>query len=230
MSNTDNGGFVKQTVAWHQILGHDRSPAVAQADGRSWRAVASFLSWVSVLVLFAAPAWADWALNNDQSQLSFISIKKGDIAEVHRFDQLEGSVDNKGNVKLVIELASVDTAIPIRDQRMREMLFDTKVFPRATLTAKVDANKVSKLAVGDMMVNTMEGQLSMHGQSSPVTAELVVARLGSDTLLISSRKPVVLQAGDFDLLEGVEKLREVAGLDSISKAVPVNFVLTFDQK
>ncbi|MGD8644509.1 MAG: YceI family protein [Chromatiales bacterium] len=178
----------------------------------------------------AAPAWAEWALDNKQSQLSFISVKKGDIAEVHRFDQLEGAVDDKGNVKLIIQLASVDTAIPIRDERMREMLFNTNAFPTAVLTAKVDAAKVSKLKVGQMMVDALEGQLNLHGQVSPVTAELVIARLGPETLLVSSRRPLVLQAGDFKLVEGVEKLREVAGLPSISNAVPVSFVLTFDQR
>jgi polyisoprenoid-binding protein YceI len=185
---------------------------------------------ILALSMAAAPAWAEWALDNKQSQLSFISVKKGDIAEVHRFDQLEGAVDDKGNVKLIIQLASVDTAIPIRDERMREMLFNTNAFPTAVLTAKVDAAKVSKLKVGQMMVDALEGQLNLHGQVSPVTAELVIARLGPETLLVSSRRPLVLQAGDFKLVEGVEKLREVAGLPSISNAVPVSFVLTFDQK
>ncbi len=186
--------------------------------------------WILLLALFVTPAWAEWTLDNDQSQLSFISVKKGDIAEVHRFDQLDGSVDGKGNVKLVIQLASVDTAIPIRDERMREMLFNTKLFPTAILTARVDAGKVSKLKVGEMMVDALEGQLNLHGEVTPVTAELVVAKLSSDTVLVSSRKPLVLQAGDFKLVEGVEKLREVAGLPSISKAVPVSFVLTFNQQ
>jgi hypothetical protein len=75
----------------------------------------------------------------------------------------------------------------------------------------------------------LQGQLSLHGQSKPVTAELVIARLAPGTLLVSSRKPLIVQAGDFDLLEGVEKLREVAGLTSISSAIPVSFVLTFEQ-
>jgi polyisoprenoid-binding protein YceI len=185
---------------------------------------------ILALSMAAAPAWAEWALDNKQSQLSFISVKKGDIAEVHRFDQLEGTVDDKGNVKLIIQLASVDTAIPIRDERMREMLFNTNAFPTAVLTAKVDAAKVSELKAGQMMVDALEGQLNLHGQVSPVTAELVIARLGPETLLVSSRRPLVLQAGDFKLVEGVEKLREIAGLPSISNAVPVSFVLTFDQK
>ena len=187
-------------------------------------------TWILALLFVATPTWADWALNNAQSQLSFISIKKGDIAEVHRFDQLDGRVDTNGNVTLNIQLASVDTAIPIRDQRMREMLFNTNVFPRATLTAKVDSGALDKLATGDILTSSVEGKLSLHGQTGAVTAELAIARLGPNKLLVSSRKPLLLQAGDYELLEGVEKLREVAGLSTISKAVPVSFLLTFDKK
>jgi polyisoprenoid-binding protein YceI len=187
-------------------------------------------AWVAALALIALPASADWTLNNGQSNLSFISVKKGDVAEVHRFDQLNGSVDGTGNVELTIQLASVNTAIPIRDERMREMLFNTKAFPSADLTGKIDISEIIKLGVGGIIVSTLQGELTLHGQSRPVTTELVVARLAAHKLLVSSRKPLVLQADDYDLLAGVEKLREVAGLSSISKAVPVSFVLVFDQK
>ena len=170
-----------------------------------------------------------WQLDNEQSRLSFVSTKAVDVSEVHRFSELSGSVSVAGEARVAVELASVDTLIPIRDERMREMLFNTKAFPTASLSAKVDAAKVLELDAGETLVTTLQGQLSLHGQSNPVTAELVVARLASGTLLVSSRKPLIVQAGDFDLLEGVEKLREVAGLSSISSAIPVSFVLTFEQ-
>jgi len=225
MSSTNHHRFVEHAARYI----HSISPLRNLAVMKPVRCPLHSTVWFTVLLLFVAPAWADWTLNNAESQLSFVSIKKGDIAEVHRFDQLDGSVDGKGNVKLTIQLASVDTAIPIRDQRMREMLFDTDAFPSAVLTATIDASEVNTLDVGDMLTSSLKGQLSLHGQSGPVTAELAVARLGPNKLLVSSRKPVVLQVADYELLEGVEKLREVAGLDSISKAVPVSFVLTFDK-
>jgi len=39
---------------------------------------------------------------------------------------------------------------------------------------------------------------------------------------------VVVNASLFNLADGVEALREIAGLPSISAAVPVSFVLSFD--
>ncbi|MED5420009.1 MAG: YceI family protein, partial [Pseudomonadota bacterium] len=43
-------------------------------------------------------------------------------------------------------------------------------------------------------------------------------------------RPVIVNAWEFALGEGVEALRAIAGLDSISLAVPVSFVLAFDEE
>jgi hypothetical protein len=40
-------------------------------------------------------------------------------------------------------------------------------------------------------------------------------------------QPLIINAGGFALVEGVERLREVAGLHSISTAVPVTASLVF---
>ena len=40
---------------------------------------------------------------------------------------------------------------------------------------------------------------------------------------------MIVSAGDFGLGEGIEVLRDVAGLASISAAVPVTFNLVFTQ-
>ncbi len=60
-----------------------------------------------------------------------------------------------------------------------------------------------------------------------MTAELLIARLAADRVLISTLKPIIVNASNVALAEGVEKLREIAGLPSISNAVPVTFVLQF---
>jgi len=46
--------------------------------------------------------------------------------------------------------------------------------------------------------------------------------------LVVSERPVVISATQFGLAEGVESLRKIAGLPSISVAVPVSFVLSFN--
>lgn len=128
-----------------------------------------------------------------------------------------------------ISLASVDTSIELRDDRMREMLFETERFAAATVSAKVDAAALDGMEPGQSMHLTVEGNLSLHGESRPLPMDLVIARTGDHMLLVTSEKPVVVNAPEFKLAEGVEALREIAGLPSISTAVPVSFVLTFNR-
>jgi polyisoprenoid-binding protein YceI len=182
--------------------------------------------------LFAAfwsvSAGAHWTLDNDMSQLSFVTIKAGSAAEVHHFNEIEGRVDDKGNVTLSIDLASVDTAIEIRDQRMREMLFETGRYPSATLVGNVDTAVLNAMSAGTSANMTMEGQLMLHGTTVSVTVDMTVLRMTDTRLVVVSRKPMIVNASQVGLLDGVEKLREVAGLPSISPAVPVSFVLSFE--
>ena len=177
---------------------------------------------------FSLPVQAAWTLNSDDSTLSFISTKAVNVAEVHKFTTLSGGVDDTGNVTVSIALASVDTGIEIRDDRMREMLFDTENYTSATMTAQVNMKMLATLASGESKTMAVEGELALHGHTIPMTFEVIVARMSDGNLLVMSQKPVVVNAPLFDLADGVEALREVAGLPSISAAVPVSFVLSFD--
>lgn len=175
----------------------------------------------------AAAAQADWQLDNDQSHLSFVTIKATHIAEVHRFTQLRGSLNAAGQADIEIALASLETNIPIRNERMQQMLFDTDLFPSASITATFDAEMLAGLTAGDSRMLDISAQLRIKDSSIPVSVPVLAARLNAETLVVTSARPVLVSADSVGLTEGVEKLREVAGLPSISRAVPVSFVLTF---
>ena len=185
---------------------------------------------ILLFLLASTSASADWALNNDASRVNFVTTKANMAAEVHTFKQLEGMVDDEGNATVSIDLNSVDTSVEIRDQRMREMLFDTQRYPAATIAARIEPGTIKNLKTGERSQLLSEGQLQVHGTTLSVTLELNVTRLSKDTLIVSSAKPVIINAGQSGLAEGVEKLREVAGLPSISPAVPVTFELTFERQ
>ena len=181
-----------------------------------------------VNALFATgPCIAAWSLDNDASQVSFVSVKAGDAAEVHRFTEISGELTAEGSASVTIQLASVDTLIPLRDERMREMLFQTNLFPTASLSTNIDMDALAALAPGDSMDMTANLTLDLHGQQISLAAEMIVARLGDHRLMVSSRKPLIVNAASVDLVKGIEALREIANLPSISKAVSVSFVLSF---
>jgi len=180
-------------------------------------------------LLVAGPCFAAWTLDNDSSQVSFVSVKAGDAGEVHRFTEISGELSADGNALVTIQLASVDTLIPLRDERMRELLFQTGLFPIASLSANIDMDAINALAPGDNMDMAANLALDLHGHQIALAADMIVARLGDHRLMVSSRKPIIVNAASVDLVNGIEALRKIAGLPSISKAVPVSFVLTFDE-
>ncbi len=184
---------------------------------------------IVISLIVAGPCFAAWTLDNDSSQVSFVSVKAGDAGEVHRFTEISGELSADGKASVTIQLASVDTLIPLRDERMRELLFQTGIFPTASLSTDIDMDALSAIEPGNSMDMAANLTLDLHGQQLSLAAEMIVARLGNHRLMVSSRKPVIVNAASVDLVNGIEALREIANLPSISKAVPVSFVLTFDE-
>ncbi len=179
-------------------------------------------------IVFIGSADAHWSLDNAASTLSFVTVKAEHVAEVHTFDVLSGSIDDAGEVKVAIELASVNTMIQIRNERMQAMLFETNLFPDANITGKVDLEAITAMSPGASEVMQIEIELSLHGASIALTAELMVTRLESG-VMASTLKPIIVTADSVGLVAGIEALREVAGLPSISRSVPVSFTLVFKQ-
>ncbi len=183
-----------------------------------------FIIMIVLFMLLSPYALSEWKVDNGLSTVSFITIKKKDAAEVHHFKEVSGQLSDSGEFKFTVDLNSVDTSIEVRDQRMREVLFNTVDFPDVTLTAQLDGKVISSLQAGDAQAIVTEASINLHGQSQTVKIEALVVRSG-DKLIVASSKPVVVNAAEFDLAKGVEKLREIAKLPSISHAVPVSFVL-----
>ena len=181
-----------------------------------------------VAVSFAGAAQAHWSLDNEASKLSFITVKAEHVAEVHSFDRLTGVIGDEGNVEITIELASVNTMIAIRNERMQEMLFETNFFPEASIKGQVDFEALTALQAGASVARQIYFELSLHGQSVELAADVQITRT-VDGVVVSTLKPIVVMADAFALSAGVEKLREVAGLPSISRAVPVSFTVVFKQ-
>ncbi len=177
---------------------------------------------------FAASVYAQWSLDGDNSSLDFISTKNSAVAESHSFDALSGSVSSDGAVKIAVELESVNTLIDIRNERVRSMLFETADFPLATIAATVDAAVLQKILESDTAI-TMDipVSVSLHGRDKAITASVVLARTSGGGLLAVTSRPILIRAADFGLENGIELLRNAAGLNSISSAVPVSFRLEF---
>lgn len=183
--------------------------------------------FLSLWVSFGAQA--DWQLKGSNSSVNFVSIKKSAIAEVHLFKQLSGSINNNGEVNVSIDLASVDTNIAIRNERMKSLLFDVNKFSTANILAKVDGGKLKAMKSGGFYQEDFDIVLSLHGIDRKITTAINVVKLADGSIRVSSVRPIIIAAQDFGLREGVEALRVVANLPVISTAVPVTFNLVFTE-
>jgi polyisoprenoid-binding protein YceI len=183
----------------------------------------------AALVLLALPSHAQWTLDSAASELRFVTIKNTNVAEVQQFKKLSGELAPSGAVKLVIELGSVETQIPLRNERLQTLLFDVAQFPVAQFEGRVDMAQIAAMKPGASLDLDLDGQLSLHGKAQDTKALLRVVRLAGERLQVSTRAPILVSAAPFDLARGIEKLRELMGLPNIIGTVPVSFALTFQK-
>lgn len=195
-----------------------------RSRGRSQFAAGALMT-VLVAVTPMATA-APWQLDAEASTLGFASVKNDRIAEGHRFTNLSGTVDAQSS-ELIIDLSSVDTEIPIRDERMREMLFDVLQFPNAVFESDLGSDALEGIEAGESRSVEIRGELSLRDARIPVTATVLVTRTGADHVIVSTQRPIVVSAAALALSDGLERLREIAGLQSITPSVPVTFTLSF---
>lgn len=184
------------------------------------------ITLLAVTTLTVLTANADWQLDPAASDLYFMSIKATHVGEVHSFDTLSGKVDEKGAASLTIDLASVATLIPIRDQRMRDILFQVDRYPTATVATQIELDTLVTMPTGSEIDIELEADLKFKGNTSQIMTKVKVSKLNEQKITVRTIAPVVLSAGQLQVTEGLEKLREIAGLPNISFTIPVTFNLT----
>jgi hypothetical protein len=172
-------------------------------------------------------AHADWYLDGESSRLSFVSTKNANVSEVQRFLVLHGKVDPQGLAEVEVELESINSGIPLRDERMRKELFQIDRFAEALITTRIDLRPINDLAPGAQLELRLPLTVDLHGKQHQYPAELLATRLDDRRFQVVTLEPLVINAEDFELAPGLEALRKMAGLSAISLSVPVSAVLIF---
>lgn len=190
----------------------------------------SFFKPLAVCSLLVASffAQASHSLNADASSLHFMSTKNEHITEQHTFKTIAGDIDNHGALSIDIDLSSVETIIPIRNERMRKMLFDVAQFPDAKFTAQLDKSLLS-LKPGEEKVVQVAGTLSLKDKAQNVSTELSIVGLQGGAIKANTIKPILLNTQSLGVQDGIDALQAIAHLKSISKTVPVTFSVLFEQ-
>ncbi|SDP11163.1 YceI family protein [Pseudomonas jinjuensis] len=166
------------------------------------------------LALLSSPlVLADWQLDGDSSRISFVSVKRGEMAEVMRFDRLSGQIDDKGEARILIPMESIDSGLALRDERLRQNFFDVAKHPQATISSQLDLSSFDDLQVGQSRTQQVDLNLELNGQQRRLKADVLVSRLDEGRVQVAMLEP----------------LAELASLPSITPEVPVFAVLGFRQ-
>lgn len=168
-----------------------------------------------------------YTLDSTRSSLHFVSTKKLHIIESHGFSGLTGQISTDGNAEVRIPLDTIESGIDIRNQRMREHLFETATYSEAIISIDLDTDVFINLTAGQSTTQDYTFTLDLHGMPMPITTQVRITRLSETSLLVQNTLPIMIAAADFGLTNGIETLRTLAGLDVISFTVPVNFNLLF---
>jgi len=194
-----------------------------------------FITTLSLVAIVAcAPAGeaertGDWALSPLESDISYVTIKNGNIGEVNTFRDISGTVTSGGKADFTIALDSVDTNNETRDPRMKEFMFQTDQYPEAKVTADLNLTQFQSLAIGNSKSVSMPMTLDLHGIIEQREFDVFVTRLGANKVRVANKGVIVIDAEDFGFEAGLAKLQELAKLDSISPVVSVTVSLTFER-
>lgn len=166
-----------------------------------------------------------WWVDDEASSLSFVTVKNGDVDEEHELSGISGWADTTGQIRFVLDMSSLETFIDIRNERMAEHLFQTADFPEAHVSARYDVTAYDELAVGDSVEQALDFRLSIRDMPLDLSTSVTITRLAEDRIRVESSVPVNVLAAPLQLEDGIETLRGLAGLDSITPSVAVSFVV-----
>lgn len=186
--------------------------------------MAGFLASTSVF----AGGHITWNAVEDESRIAFGSIKKDTVGEVHHFNTVSGMVKEDGMMELAIDLGSLETNIDIRNERMAEHVFKGGM-ATATITGAIDMEELTALKAGETALIDFEGSLAFAGANLDIEAEMHVARLTEDRVLVSTADFIMVSTEDLGINAGVDELMKLAKLPGITRVTPVAVRVVFQK-
>lgn len=190
--------------------------------------VLCFIVFFQPVVAQTSPFERGWQLDAQASALRFQSVKNETKVESSSFATLSGSITEDGQATVRVLLDSVDTAVDLRNVRMRFLFFETFQYPEAIITAKIDPAQLADLVDVRRKSLTMMYDLDLHGVTKSFKAEVFATLLTDNKVAISTAAPIAVAAEDFNLTEGIGKLQEAAGVRIIPSAT-VTFDFVFNR-
>lgn len=95
--------------------------------------------------------------------------------------------------RVTVDVDSIESDIEKRDIHVRDNILHTDQYPEATFTISDPVDLSSLPEDGSVDTVTVDGELTMHGKTNDVTAELTVLRTG-ENVIVEGQVPVEREA------------------------------------
>jgi len=169
------------------------------------RALAATAALAAALSLAALPASAATWLVSDGSEVVFTSRAPMESFD-GKTDQVRGHIGcdptrliGPCDLRIVVDLASLDTGIGLRNSHMRDRHLETDTYPEAVFTAsEVASASAPSLAAGTPVEVVVRGAFDLHGvaREREITATVTLAPDGG--LAVEAAFPVKLSDHGID--------------------------------
>lgn len=192
------------------------------------------ISWFMLCALSGAnaqnvdPFENGWKLDENASELRFMSIKKENLAETNKFAAISGIITPDGKAQVRVLMDSVDTKVDLRNVRMRFLFFETFLHPEATITVQLDPAELVDLHDTRRKMIDLEYTVSLHGVTVTKNAEVAVTLINNDRVTVSTTTPIAVTLAEHNLDGGRLKLQEAANVDIAPLGI-VSFDFVFDR-
>lgn len=163
-----------------------------------------------------------WSLEPSLSSLDFASTKNAKVTEKHSFAKISGSLLSNNQFVLTIDLSSVNASIEIRNERINKHIFNTEKHKKAMVIGQFDLFDIPMK--GQSIESILQANLYFQNLRLPISVNVTIENQG-EQLVVSSNKAIILSAETLQITEGVDTLKGLANLKSISPEFPVSFKL-----
>jgi hypothetical protein len=135
------------------------------------------------------------------------------------------------SARLVVDLLSYDSRIPLRNERLKKVFFETQIAGYDTLeltVPRLPAAVIASLRKDRKVVGVaLEGQVGVHGGTSKLAMTLDAAYEKDGALVVKTSAPIEIKVSDLGLGDNLRRLSALCMHDSIDDVVKVEATLRF---
>jgi polyisoprenoid-binding protein YceI len=110
--------------------------------------------------------------------------------------QLNGLIDLEKNLlDFYVDLNTLQTGIGLRDRHMRDNYLETKKYPFAEFTGKMES--IPSLSIGESKPVVAKGVFKIHGVQKEISVKGTIKLVSANELLLDASFPILL--GDYKI-------------------------------